>query len=256
MGFSYFHMKVITKHIDKIPRKKRCLFLGNQEIFFTAEQLIKEINQHRKSKLISYESNKEVLSLRENLSVNEKYADRGFMACGALGNLYGFDECVTVDYTTDLPRVDFEHDLNKPGLSEVTGGDFDLIYDGGTLEHLFHIPNALENFLQSLAVGGRIIHSNPMNNCMNHGFYQFSPIFYHELYTSNNCEVVYSARMREEIDGSNAEISPMPAIEITAEENHRESSIFIAEKKEEFTSLVIPQQKHYKKIWKHFSDHM
>ena len=40
--------------------------------------------------------------------------------------------------------------------SYMTGSD--LVIDGGTIEHVFHIPNVLQNFHELLNINGRIIH--------------------------------------------------------------------------------------------------
>ena len=42
---------------------------------------------------------------------------------------------------------------------------YDLIIDGGTLEHVFHVPNAFENFFKLLKIGGRILHFAKLKSC-------------------------------------------------------------------------------------------
>ena len=81
------------------------------------------------------------------------------------------------------------HDMNKPVSAELKQR-FDLIYDGGTLEHVFNFPVALQNCMEMLREGGRFIMHTPVNNWLGHGFYQFSPeLFYSTLCEENGFEV-------------------------------------------------------------------
>ncbi len=79
-------------------------------------------------------------------------------------------------------------DLNKP-LDTALAGKFDIVYDGGTLEHCFNIGQVMQNFLSLAKVGGFIYHNNPFN-VPNHGFYNFNPTFYHDFYVDNGHTLV------------------------------------------------------------------
>ena len=76
---------------------------------------------------------------------------------------------------------DLNHRLNKE--FEKTGA-YDFIYDGGTMEHIFNVPAALNNIYDLLSMGGRIAHLSPVK-FINHGFYNFSTFFYEEFYEAN-----------------------------------------------------------------------
>jgi len=64
-------------------------------------------------------------------------------------------------------------DLNFP-LPPETHGQYDIVYDGGTMEHCFNVPQVIANILSLTKVGGYIVHVNPINY-FNHGFYSFHP---------------------------------------------------------------------------------
>ena len=68
----------------------------------------------------------------------------------------------------------FVHDLNEP-IPPSWAGQFDTVIGGGTLEHVYHLPNAFENVARLVRVGGRFIGISPANNWLGHGFFQFSP---------------------------------------------------------------------------------
>lgn len=82
------------------------------------------------------------------------------------------------------------HDLDEsvpPSLHE----QFDCVIDGGTLEHVFNFTTALRSSMQMTRVGGHLILSLPANNCLGHGFYQFSPeLVYRALGPESGFEVL------------------------------------------------------------------
>ncbi len=93
--------------------------------------------------------------------------------CETLMRKLGFGEMEAMDFS-DYEGAAILHDLNKP-IPEELEGQFDFIFDGGTLEHVFNIPVALENVFRMLKPGGRFVSANGMNGFNGHGLYQFSP---------------------------------------------------------------------------------
>ena len=77
------------------------------------------------------------------------------------------------------------HDLNEREIPAGCHRAFDLVFDGGTLEHVFDIPAALSVVAGMTAVGGRVVHLSPLSNCVDHGFYSFSPTFFADFYSTN-----------------------------------------------------------------------
>ena len=65
------------------------------------------------------------------------------------------------------------HDLNDP-LPDHLRGQFDLVYDGGTIEHCFDPVTALDNCALALRVGGWFA-SHQLLNLAGHGFWTLSP---------------------------------------------------------------------------------
>jgi SAM-dependent methyltransferase len=99
-----------------------------------------------------------------------------FHALGAL-------ETMAMD-SSDYEQAEIIWDLNRPVPPELHGR-FGMIFDGGTLEHVFDTRVALENIVRMLKPGGRVIHTNPASNYLAHGFYQFSPTLYRDYYGVN-----------------------------------------------------------------------
>lgn len=84
----------------------------------------------------------------------------------------------------------FVQDLNEP-LQERLHGRYSVVFDGGSLEHVFNLPQALKNCMQAVAPSGHFITITPANSFLGHGFYQFSPeLFYSALAPANGFQVL------------------------------------------------------------------
>lgn len=96
---------------------------------------------------------------------------------------------------SDYEGAEILHDLNTPtgpGLD----GKFGLILDGGTLEHVFNVPVALDSCKRMLSIGGWFV-SHQLFNFSGHGFYSLTPELFWRWsesngFTDQKC-VAYSA---------------------------------------------------------------
>ena len=89
-----------------------------------------------------------------------------------------------LDYS-DYQGANLIHDLNQP-LPEHLAARYDAVIDGGTLEHVFDFPRALQNAMRLVKPGGALYLCTPANNLFGHGFYQFSAdLFYRVLGPQN-----------------------------------------------------------------------
>jgi len=117
----------------------------------------------------------------EKQDTDLSYAEPFFIALGA-------KEVESMD-ASDFEGAKFVHDLNQPIGPELRER-FDVVYDGGTLEHVFNFPVALRNAMEMVRVGGRLFIHTCANNLCGHGFYQFSPeLFYRAFSPENGFEV-------------------------------------------------------------------
>ena len=89
-----------------------------------------------------------------------------------------------LDYS-DYEGAQHVHDMNEPVAEEIAGR-FDVVYDGGALEHIFNFPVAISNLMRMTKVGGRVFMSTPANNFFGHGFYQFSPELMFRVFAPEN----------------------------------------------------------------------
>jgi hypothetical protein len=101
----------------------------------------------------------------------------------------GFADVRSCD-VSDYERPDYLLDLNAPPpLPPELAGQFDVVFDGGTVEHVFDVRHALMNVVGLVKVGGRVIHSAVSSNHPDHGFYMFSPTLFPEYYSANGFAV-------------------------------------------------------------------
>lgn len=77
------------------------------------------------------------------------------------------------------------HDMNE-SIPQHLVKKYDTVFDGGCLEHIFNIPQALKNCSLFCKPGGQIIHILPANNQCGHGFWQFSPELFFSIYSKEN----------------------------------------------------------------------
>lgn len=77
------------------------------------------------------------------------------------------------------------HDLNEP-LPPEHRGAYSVVFDGGSLEHVFDFPRAFKTCLEAVAVGGHYVAITPVDSHSGHGFYQFTPELYFRALSPEN----------------------------------------------------------------------
>ena len=95
------------------------------------------------------------------------------------------------------------HDLNLP-VPRDWEEKFDVVIDGGTLEHVFNFPVAIANCMRMVRTGGHLILLSPANNYFGHGFYQFSPELFYRVLSQENGFKVARMLVAGEADGASS----------------------------------------------------
>jgi hypothetical protein len=136
----------------------RTLTLGRQELMLGTVDFARLLRKHHVVR-----STREAIEFRDTCG---RYVNPLLHRLGA--------EEVSVMDSSAYEGASLIHDLNLPIPSELSGR-FDVVYDGGTLEHVFNYPVALRSAMEMVKVGGHLIIQTPANNFFGHGFYQISP---------------------------------------------------------------------------------
>jgi len=160
----------------------------------------------------------------------------------------GFGKLFSLD-SNDYEGATLIHDLNLPILGDNSFGQFDVVFDGGTSEHIFDQMQVLENLHKLCKIGGLIIHYTPANNFLDHGYVQPSPSFYKEYYEANHYELVQTYLVESKADWVSKRAVfnyESLAFEFVSFGGHWSRRMlgnwFVVKKKESSTSKRIPQQ--------------
>jgi SAM-dependent methyltransferase len=119
----------------------------------------------------------------------------------------GAEEIASLD-ASPYEGASILHDMNLPIPADLKGR-FDVVIEGGSLEHVFNFPVAIQNCMEMLVPGGHYLGIGPANNFCGHGFYQFSPDLFFRIFSSENgfnvervilCEVQAGSEWFEALD--------------------------------------------------------
>jgi SAM-dependent methyltransferase len=149
------------------------LTLGVQETDWSWEQL--EIAEAPHSQFSAAPR-----SAKERATAISLFARLGYQSCEAL-DVSGFEGAEII------------FDLNLANIPSEIEQKYGLVFNGGTLEHVFHLPNALRNLDRLVRPDGLLMHVMPYNNWPDHGFYQFSPTLIFDYYAANGGAVIEAA---------------------------------------------------------------
>jgi len=179
MGIARPAARYLLREARRRPFTGRVLSLGRQDIGFSHDTL----------KRVARDTGVELAQPdRVELSRKATMAALGFLSDESFFKCLGFEESEAMDFSA-YEGADHVFDLNEPELPERLAGRYDMVVDGGTMEHVFHVPNLLKNVFGLLKPGGRIVHMAPSSNHTDHGFYMFSPTLIWDYYHANGFEV-------------------------------------------------------------------
>jgi SAM-dependent methyltransferase len=85
----------------------------------------------------------------------------------------GWPKLESLDFS-DIEGAEYIHDLGAP-VGDDLKARFDLVYDGGTTEHVFDIAQAFRNVDAMLEEGGIFVSCVGTDGWFGHGFYQVGP---------------------------------------------------------------------------------
>tara|TARA_B100000963_G_scaffold358654_2_gene383811 strand:- start:2771 stop:3616 length:846 start_codon:yes stop_codon:yes gene_type:complete len=101
----------------------------------------------------------------------------------------GFNEYKSIDLNGAYES--FQFDLNKNIKEDYNfNQEYDLVINNGTGEHVFNQYSLFLNFHNLTKVNGIMLNILPFIDWINHGFYNFNPIFFADLAASNNYELI------------------------------------------------------------------
>jgi SAM-dependent methyltransferase len=170
MGIDLHNLALLAHAQDLGASFTRTIGIGRQAVFVDA----RELEQHRRLRALPL--------LRE--APRAAGAPRYFEPL--LQQWLAAERVDSVDASA-YENATLLHDMNLPlPTTGVARGSYDAVLDFGCLEHVFDFPTAWRNCIDLCKVGGHVLHSLPANNLVGHGFYQFSPELFFNLYQEKN----------------------------------------------------------------------
>ncbi len=156
-----------------------------------------------------------------------------------------YSETVAIDFGGTEKALKL--DLNQP-IS--LGRQFDVVYNGGTAEHVFNVWQLFKTVHDHTASNGLMIHGAPFTGWLDHGFYNFNPTFYWDLAAANGYNILFFLY---------TEMSPLKIMSVSQREQLAEmakagqigsnSHIYVVFKKpDEIRPFMTPQQGYYANI--------
>lgn len=179
MGLSRGGVKLLLKEAARKRFEGSVLTLGKQEVWLTHEQFTTMAAE------FGVELDRRV---EPSKSHHPEMAKRNLISDTCLFRSLGALECHSLD-CSDFEEAGFVFDLNRSDVPAELVGRFDLIVDAGTLEHIFHLPNVLNNLFTMLRPGGRVMHQAPSSNHLDHGFFMFCPTLFWDFYCANQFDI-------------------------------------------------------------------
>ena len=222
---------------SKNTQKERVLCLGEQTVKFSIRDLINSKNIY---------NHKIDLDKFNDLDSTKLFTQELFF------KTLGYNRVDTLD-VSDYEGANILFDLNQNQTPKEHINKYDLIFDGGTLEHVFNIGNALKHLTKMVNKNGIIFHSNPCNGYVDHGFFQISPNLYFDYYLTNEFKIIYSGIIQQSIG---TKVYPIRQdLYRTLDPNFGSKNTprgvlnFCSQKLNDINEIVIPQQGFYMSSW-------
>ena len=239
MGIDVGMLDLILEESVRKPFTGEILTLGKMDVYFSAATL--------KSR-----STAMGIELRESnnnkLAYKKSFSDHGYISDKYLFKRLGFNKVHSLD-VSDYEGADVFFDLNSKEMPDEFIERFDVILESGTSEHIFHLPNLLNNLFKMLRVGGRAIHISPASNYMEHGYYMFSPRLFWDYYTANRYDINTALILRQEVKSDTINTVPyikyIPGLieqKLNKTDGRAYFIFFIATKIKDATGSAIPIQ--------------
>ncbi len=197
---------IVNEHLRK-PLLPKILSLGRQNIYATLDEAITLMQAlgHTPHNII-YDT-----SIHTAIPGHDKkyISDTTFFKM-----LAGPDILLEALDISDFEGADIVHNMNFP-IPEAMRGKYSFIIDAGTSEHVFNLPQSLNNISDMLETGGRVMHILPCNQYVNHGFYQFSPTTFFDYYATNGFSDVRVTTVAHSTENIFSQLIPLEIIPVS-----------------------------------------
>ena len=137
---------------------------------------------------------KKFLEINNGISIEiksniEQLIKKGKFSTKEYFNAINFHDYSSIDINGAYESYNFDLNLNiKEDYN--FNKKFDLVINNGTSEHIFNQSNFFLNFHNLTQVNGLMLNIVPFIDWINHGFYNYNPIFFADLAAANGYEIL------------------------------------------------------------------
>ncbi|APG47703.1 class I SAM-dependent methyltransferase [Phaeobacter porticola] len=157
MGISINIAIQMARSTPFLEGKKNGIMLGRQKMHF---------RPNWKSRLIEQLAKQGIVASEDDLFQDDQF-------CESFLKTIGWPALESLDFSA-IEGAQYIHDLSEP-IDGSLRKKFDVIYDGGTTEHVFDIASSFRNIHHMLKDDGIFISCVGTDGWFGHGFYQVGP---------------------------------------------------------------------------------
>jgi hypothetical protein len=260
MGIRFNAVHLLAKSLAALGdlKGKTILTMGVQDCYFTYDEIVDFLRRHHI--VHTPVPANEILLTTGFASADSSRAEshRHFIHQRTLFRLLGFgpDHIHSMDHSS-FEGADSIQDLNLP-VPNALFSKYDLIFDGGTIEHVFSIKDALFNMSRMCKVGGVVVNFSPVDY-INHGFINLNAEIFTDFFGCNDFEKIdlkYIAMPSHPklVDKHYLEYAPESLYHSLGP--YYQIGVFSAFRKSKEAPLRIPQQGFYARLWQGDSANM
>ena len=174
-----------------LPPNAAILELGAQEIYCAgAEKVVADFARYFAGRKQARWGAKELSSDEISALAKQGFSARLFRSCG-------FKYKALDIFDGDSVML---FDLNIQNAPEDMIGQFDLVTNFGTTEHLINQLLAMRTIHDFAKPGGVIYHDLPLGGYHTHGYFSYNPMFFQHLAQANEYEILYHAYSRNSVE--------------------------------------------------------
>ena len=157
MGISMIPGLFLARNAAHVAAAERAIILGRQKL---------HLSERRMQRFLKVMGRRGIPLTEEEITQEDGFSEKLFTRLG-------YPRMEAMDFTAK-EGAEHIHDLNKP-LPKPLHGQFDLVIDGGTTEHIFQIGTALDTCHKLLKPGGVVMSFVSCDGWFGHGFFQTGP---------------------------------------------------------------------------------
>jgi hypothetical protein len=244
MGIAFPTVYLLAHSIPKLgrPMAGDVLTLGVQDCYFTAEMLKAFFKRHR----LPYLQTNIEHTTGFAWDKSREHHSPDYIHQRTLFRMWGFDTVHALDASA-FEGADIVHDLNTALSPQRV---YDLVFDGGTLEHVFSLKDAFFNIARLCKIGGYAVHMSP-TDYIGHGFYNMNACVFREYYVRNGFEEIALCYVASHVAKrlASREMLLIDPAHLHAPIPRHSTLVFAAFRKIANVQLTVPQQGVYTDMW-------